>query len=314
MKQIIFKHQKYKAIGRVLNNYPLAFAEKTKALAMLALFIQYCDDLSELISKLLRPLSTIHRPKQESQQKFTEALSEFIGMGILLATDLKLEALLDILKVYKGMLLKSSAYRRYEIAVHVVQEIEAHAETAAGYGITAEKLTAFSAMVESFGETLENTSGSLTVRRSGRKELERLMLACSKMIRMQIDPFIIFNEKEFPELYREYFLVRGQRKKYKRTVKEETLMELSGTVTDKALGTPIAGAVLTLAAQDLLMVTDADGYFVFEELPAGTYTLSCQAEGYKLPENATVTLAGAVDIVCDFELEADAKTDSGQAA
>lgn len=306
MKQIIFKHQKYKAIVRVLNNYPLAFAEKTKALAMLALFIQYCDQLSELISTLLRPLSTIHRPKQDSQQKFTEALSEIIGMGILLATDLGLTPLLDILKVYKAMLTKTSAYRRYEMAIHVSQELTAYAETAAEYGLTEEKFAAFNTLVESFGEMLETTSGSLINRRSGRKELERIMLACSKMMRMQIDPFIIFNEKEFPELYRDYFLVRGTRKKYKRTVKEEPLMEISGTVTDKALGTPISGAVLTLAAQDLLMVTDADGYFVFEELPAGSYTLSCQAEGYKLPENVTVTLADSVDIVSDFELETDA--------
>ena len=314
MKQIIYKHQKYKAIVRVLNNYPLAFAEKTKALTMLALFIQYCEDLSTLISKLLRPLSTIHRPKQDSQLKFTAALSELIGMGILLATDQELMPLLDLLKVYKGMVNKSSAYRRYEIAVHVAQEIELHAVVAAEYGLTEEKLTAFSAMVESFGEMLESTSELFVKRRSVRKDLEKFILACSKMIRMQIDPFVIYNEEDFPEMYKDYFLVRGTRKKYKRTVTEEPLMELSGTVTVKTMGTPVDGAILTLAAQDLLMVTDADGYFVFDEMPAGTYILSCQAEGYKLPDNVTVTLAESVDIICDFELEADLVSEGGETA
>jgi len=69
MKTFINQHQKIKSIGRVMNKYPAAFADKLKAQALIADYSQQSDELSELISQLLRPASTIHRPKQDSQQK-----------------------------------------------------------------------------------------------------------------------------------------------------------------------------------------------------------------------------------------------------
>ena len=118
------QHQKIKAIGRILNKYPAAFANKLKALAMIAEFNQQSEELSELISQLLRPASIIHRPKQDSQQKLVASLYEFLGMGILLASHLGDMPLLDILKVYKSRIRNVSAYKLFEMAVHVVEELE----------------------------------------------------------------------------------------------------------------------------------------------------------------------------------------------
>jgi len=303
MQTEINKHQKIKSICRVLNNYPLAFENKPQALAMKETLATQSDELSDLISKLLRPASTIHRPKQESQQKLSAALLEYIGMGILLATHLQNKPLLDILRVYKSRILNVSAYRLYEMAVHVTDELTANAELAVEYGLTAEKLTAFKAQVADFGETLGNTSALLTDRKSGWKTLNKKLLACSQTIRMKLDPFMEFNEREFPDMFRDYMLVRGSRKRRKRVVKNDpTTGEVSGTVTDSITGLPVENATINLLQHETVFTTDADGYYLIDELEAGNYTVTCHATGYAVPENISAQLAAGESLVVDFSL------------
>ncbi len=299
----INKHQKIKSICRVLNNYPLAFENKPQALAMKEALGEQSDDLSNLISKLLRPASTIHRPKQDSQQKLTASVIEYIGMGILLATHLDNKPLLDILRVYKSRILSVSAYRLYEIAVHVAAELAANSELAGDYGLTAVKLEAFNTQVTDFGETIGNTSDLLTDRKSGWNELNKKLVQCSKTIRLKLDPFMEFNEKEFPDLFRDYMLVRGKRKRKKRVIKDSsTTGEFSGTVTDSKTGFPVANATINLMEQEAVFTTDADGYYLIEELEPGTYTLSCHAVGYNVPEQVNYLLVAGESLIVDFNL------------
>lgn len=303
MRTIISKHQRIKAICRVMNNYPQAFEEKAKALEMKNGFNLQSDGLSELISKLLRPASTIHRPKQDSQQKLRAAVMENIGMGILMATDLENMPLLDILKVYKSKVAVVSAYRLYEMAVHVAEELEHNAALAVDFGITAEKLAAFNTQIADFGETLDNTGAKLTDRKSGRRELSKQMRQCSKTIRLQLDPFIEYNEKEFPELFKDYMLVRGSRKRRKKAVTSDPATgEISGVITDSVSGLPLANVTINLVEQEAVFTTDADGYYLIDELEAGTYTVTCHTSGYDVPQAVTCELTADESLVIDFTL------------
>jgi len=303
MQTEINKHQKIKSICRVLNNYPLAFENKPQALAMKDSFNEQSDDLSNVISKLLRPASTIHRTKQDSQQKLSVSLLEYIGMGILLATHLDNKPLLDILRVYKSKIKNVSAYRLYEIAVHVADELTANFVLAIDYGLTAEKLTAFKTQVADFGETLGNTTALLTDRKSGWNTLNKKLVLCSKTIRLKLDPFMEFNEKEFPDMFKDYMLVRGSRKRRKRAVKVNTTTgEFSGTVTDNVTGLPVANATIILLEQETVYTTDEDGYFLMEDLEPGAYTLTCHATGFKVPEQISSPLLAGESLIVDFSL------------
>jgi len=304
MKKFINQHQKIKSIGRILDKYPAAFANKLKAQAMIADYNQNCDDLSELISQLLRPASTIHRPKQDSQQKLVTALSEFLGMGILLASHLDNKPLLDILKVYKAKMNNVSAYKLFEMADHVAEELEKRSDLALGFGISTENMLAFKGLVTDFGIVLENTGVLLTIRRSGWNDLRNKLNTCSKMIRHQIDPFIIFNEKEFPELYKDYMLIRGSRKRRKRPTMDEdpSAGEISGVVTDCITHLPLANATINILNHESSYTTDADGYYLVEELGAGSFTISCYAPGYVVPEQVTSPIAEGESLIIDFAL------------
>jgi hypothetical protein len=303
MKTVINKHQKIKSICRVINNYPQAFDTKTLAKAMKDDFNQQSDYLSDLISKLIRPASTIHRPKQDQQQKLSLSLQEYIGMGILLATHLENMPLLDILKVYKTMITNVSAYRLYEIGVHVAEELLKNSELAVEYGITTEMMTSFKAQVSEFGETLDHTGFLLTGRKADWSELNKQLVACSKTIRLKLDPFIEFNEKEFPDLFKEYMLVRGSRKRRKKAVPSDPgTGDFSGVVTNSVTGIPVANATINILERELAITTDADGYYLIDELDAGTYTLSCHGVGYEVPPQQSNKMEAGESLVVDFTL------------
>jgi hypothetical protein len=68
--------------------------------------------------------------------------------------------------------------------------------------------------------------------------------------------------------------------------KEATLgPELTGTIEGRVLdlvtGQPLAGAGITTAPPSGALVTDADGSFVIEDLPAGNYTITASRNGYR---------------------------------
>jgi len=261
------------------------------------------DELSNLISKLLRPASTIHRPKQDSQLKLSVSLLEYVGMGMLLATHIQNKPLLDILRVYKSRIPNVSAYRLYEIAVHVADELTANSALAVEFGLTAEKLTAFKAQVADFGETLGNTTALLTDRKSGWGTLNKKLLACSQTIRMKLDPFMEFNEKELSDIIRDYMLVRGSRKRRKRVLKTDPVTgEFSGTVTDSTTGLPVENATINLLQHETAYSTDSDGYYLIDELEPGSYTVTCHATGFEVPEDISAQLVAGESLVIDFSL------------
>ena len=143
------------------------------------------------------------------------------------------------------------------MASHVAEELGKQAQLGIEFGLTAEKLEAFNDLVSSYGETLEQTGALLTDRKSGWNQLNSKILSCSKTIRLKIDPFILFNEKEFPGLYQEYMLVRGNRRRKKRVAAtNDTLGDISGVITDSVTGLPLANVTINLTDQELTFTTD----------------------------------------------------------
>ncbi len=66
---------------------------------------------------------------------------------------------------------------------------------------------------------------------------------------------------------------------------------VSGRVTDQATGDPIAGAAITLSGIYCAWLTDAEGYYVCDSVPAGAYIVNAYADGYfpqTFPDSVTV--------------------------
>jgi hypothetical protein len=56
---------------------------------------------------------------------------------------------------------------------------------------------------------------------------------------------------------------------------------IAGYVRDQSTDSPISGALVVISGSDRYSITNADGYFQFLDVPAGTYTIIATRDGFK---------------------------------
>ncbi len=80
---------------------------------------------------------------------------------------------------------------------------------------------------------------------------------------------------------------------------------LRGTVYDKDFGVPLPRVRVTIVEAGLTTVTNADGVFLFERVPPGTYTLTFTKDGYEraLATGLSVTIGRLTDTKADLSAE-----------
>lgn len=303
MRNEINIHQRFKSVSRVMENSKEAFAEKPEVLVAKTSFNTNNDKIGETLSQLLRPVSTVRIVKQDSEKRMRRSLSQMIGIGMTLATSQDNQTLLSMLVNYNLVWKRCSAYQLYEISVHVQSEITKIQELAAGNGLTEEKLAAFQQKIQEYGETLDSNGFLLSDRRKSRQDLKNLIKDNNRLLRQQLDPFVLFAQDDHPELYSHYMFLRKRKpSKSKPRNPADDPAEIAGTVTDSITGYPIANATINIVDYDLMTTTDSDGCYILDELEATTYLVSCYASNYQVPEAISVTAAMGDSLVVDFSL------------
>jgi hypothetical protein len=303
MNKVILNHQKLQAISRMLNTHSEAFEGQSGLVEIKNQFSQQLQETSLLISGMLQPSSTITKPRQEEQKHFVAEAQLFIGMGLLLATNLRSESLTHMFKTYRQRIRSVSAFKQHEMANHVHDELQKHLVDATAIGLTAEKLTAFKANITAFAEKLNITDQHLFERRKSRSDMMHLLSSNNELLRKKIDPLVKFLQSSHPALYDEYILLRGQRAyRKKKNTPAVQMVEIVGTVTNAQSGQPVKDAIINLVGFDMATETDADGYYLFENLPATSFTVSCHCSGYQLPEPVTFQAKTGENLVVDFSL------------
>lgn len=304
MKNLIAHHLRYKAILRVIEKYSALLTGKTEVEPVIELFAVNTNRIGELLARLARPRKILSGPKIDKELKLRRSLFTMAGLGVVMGSRRQDTPQVNLFKEAKKGSWRNTAWAMHKAAEQVYAELAAYPEIAANIGITPEILEAFQLQVQDFSELLDATDAQFKDRKSDRKELMTLFPANSALLKEQIEPVIRFEATANPGLYREYLVARRTGARKKQDTSADLLTEISGMVTDVTSNEPIANATVDIAASELITTTDADGYFLFEELPAGDYTLSCHASGYRLPEKVTVKANGE-SLQVDFSLQPD---------
>jgi hypothetical protein len=84
-------------------------------------------------------------------------------------------------------------------------------------------------------------------------------------------------------------------------VAQQTSGKIQGTVTDPQ-GSPIASAQVTIVGTAFGTLSDAKGYYFFNNVPVGTYTLRARFIGYTPAEIPGVRVLGGYTLTEDFKL------------
>ncbi len=78
---------------------------------------------------------------------------------------------------------------------------------------------------------------------------------------------------------------------------------ITGTVTDADNGNGLSGANVVVGGTTMGAAADADGYFVIEDVPNGTYTLTASVIGYD-EQTFTLEVAGNTELHFDLDIQA----------
>jgi len=293
--------QKYKGLYTILNSYPAAFEGKPEAQAMLGAFGDLVAELESKITTVVLPIAPVFSQKQELKSELMTSFRRMSGLCVLIATRTQNTVLKTEVDEYRRSYRKISNMALFQQAQRLSDLLGNMPDQLQTVGITTANLEAFSALVASFYEVINDTSLALNTRRVNRANLSVTLSSAYKLILNQVDHFVEINKTDFPELYAGYKAFRQRTLRKKPSLPEGTA-EITGSVTDATTGLTVAGASVGLVEQASLTETDADGLFVIDELSAGSYSLRCFATGYEVPVNIPVTIAEGESLEFNFTL------------
>ena len=302
MKREIEKYQRYKTLERILEAHTEAFENRPEMVEMKSSFSAALIQISALISKLTQPISTIYQQRMDVRIKFTERLRSMIAIGLHYAVMIDDKPMINLLTNYRSQSDRINAFKIYETGLHVSQLLTEHISAMEGLGLTPAELTAFTNELAAYNLSLQESNFQLNTRRTQHADLKAAMQACDALLKGRIDTFITHTMKIYPELYLEYMQARVKKRAKRKTGNISATAEISGTVTDAATGNPVANATISLIEQGQVLVTDEEGDYLFDELPAGNYTLSCHLAGYEVPESVKLIIADDESLVINFDL------------
>ncbi|MBU1577816.1 MAG: carboxypeptidase-like regulatory domain-containing protein [Bacteroidetes bacterium] len=130
-----------------------------------------------------------------------------------------------------------------------------------------------------------------------------LIKSLNELMRLELDRYVRYHATDHPLFAQRYqSLRRARRKPSAPNLPVDS--DISGVVTNKETGEVIAGALITLIEHTYSIETDTDGRYMLDELPPGTYTVSCHKPGFQVPEQASFILTNNDTVIHHFELQA----------
>ncbi|MDY0104565.1 MAG: carboxypeptidase-like regulatory domain-containing protein [Lentimicrobium sp.] len=303
MKRTIERYQRYRTLEKILEGHTEAFENRPEILEMKASFSAALTLIANLISKLRQPVFDIYQHRIDVRLKFKETLQSMIAIMLHFAVKIDDKPLIKLLMGYRSKTQLAAAYNLYNIGVNVLQLLTQYQEQMEGLGFTAAEVSAFTAELEAYNQSIQDAGFQLNSRKNSRADLNLAMSQCDTLVKGRIDTFVAHMAAKYPALNQEYRLARfRKRKKSKPGEDINGTADISGTVYDGATGKPVENVTINLIELDHVAETDEDGVFLFDELPAGNYTLSYHGNGYQVPEAVQVNIGDGESLVYDLTL------------
>lgn len=189
-----------------------------------------------------------------------------------------------------------------EFANYFIAILSARLEEAAAVGISQEIIDQLQAKADQFADDAENVAMVLGDRRRRRMQCKQIIKDAHLLLRNDLDRFVRYHSKSHPDLSFAYNRVRWSRRRRVTNINLPTTSDISGMVKDALTGMPIAGATLNLIEHAHAITAGADGYYLFDELEAGEFTLTCHATGYEVPESVIIYLDDNDSLIHNFTL------------
>ena len=177
----------------------------------------------------------------------------------------------------------------------------------ADYGITQAMVEQLDTYINSYTSSTKKNELDVEERVVYTKEIRELIAQLHDEIENNLDKVMMIFQFSNPSEYQLYMQARNSMpkrhaKKSNGEVTEEEAGILTGLVSDKADGMPIAGATVKLTGTDYKTETDSDGEYLFDSLPAGTYTVEISILDYQIAKLTDQKVIAGDETIADFEM------------
>ena len=265
------------------------------------------DALDEKIVKQSLTIGGKTVIKKDLRKKMSE-LSAQIGAIIAgYAFNVKNE---DLKKVVDFPISVYNKKRDEEVAFlckNVLAKANENIANLADYGITQAMVEQLDTYINSYTSSTKKNELDVEERVGYTKEIRELIAQLRDEIENNLDKVMMIFQFSNPSEYQLYMQARNSMpkrhaKKSNGEVTEEEAGILTGMVSDKADGLPIAGATVKLTGTDYKTETDNDGEYLFDSLPAGTYTVEISILDYQIAKLTDQKVIAGDETIADFEM------------
>ena len=194
-----------------------------------------------------------------------------------------------------------------EICNKVYLKAKEHLADLADYGITTAVLNELKELIDNYNSKTQLNKVTLEQKSEQTKIIAQLIKDGKALLTNSFDKLMLILRNTNPEAYNAYVAARNSMpkrhaKKSNGEVIEEEAGILTGLVSDKADGMPIAGATVKLNGTDYKTETDSDGEYLFDSLPAGTYTVEVSILDYQIAKITDQKVIAGDETIADFEM------------
>ena len=194
-----------------------------------------------------------------------------------------------------------------EICNNVYLKAKEYLADLADYGITTTVLNELKELIDNYNSKTQLNKVTLDQKSEQTKIIAQLIKDGKALLTNSFDKLMLILRNTNPEAYNAYVAARNSMpkrhaKKSNGEVTEEEAGILTGLVSDKADGMPIAGATVKLSGTDYKTETDSDGEYLFDSLPAGTYTVEVTILDYQTAKLTDQKVIAGDETIADFEM------------
>jgi len=307
MKYSLNRIERYQSTLNLLNSATELFSQYPADAAKLAEFGEKVQQATSIYAQLMTPADVYRKQVAEKREKLRDETLKLSARGIGVAEALNNTLMLETFRRHVYQARRAKTFSLLQITELVCQSLEQHQTTADSLGLTAAYLTRVRAFAAEFSDHQDETVTLYSMRKVHRERLDTLLHEMHQSVNLHLDPAVKILTNQEGDFYIRWRNLLSRRKG-KRTVKkgDEQLGAILGMVTDLITALPVAGAVVTVAAQQAVATTDADGTYLIEGLLPGAFVVACSASGYEVPATIPVSIAAQEELTVDFTLQAQA--------
>jgi hypothetical protein len=175
------------------------------------------------------------------------------------------------------------------------------------YGVDSAILAALADAVTDFKKKCNDPVEFREKRKTSTARLSGLMDKATQVLCRKVDRLIYLLPDiyaDFRKLYANARIIINLPGKLRGSTPLAGTGMIDGRICSAFDESPVESALVYLVELDLMVESDEDGDYYFEEVPAGTYTLKVFADSYAEATKESVEILDAAEVTVDFDLEA----------